>query len=109
MQRLRALPENDEQGVSFMSNQTKKVVVRPEPITVLEGFSDQDLPSEVALEIDASVPDKYLADAALDIFHRTYAISVLQYLDIAVYYEDEEIFPAVEFEDGRFEQYGKVA
>ncbi len=92
-----------------MINETRTVVVRPEPITAIEGIVGEELPTEVALEIDGTVPDKYLADAALDVFQRTFNVGIMKYIDIAVFHNGVEIFPAAEFDDGEFQEYGKVA
>ena len=69
---------------------------------------DKDLPSEVDIEINNSIPEDQLADAALDIFHGSVAVKVLDHFSFLVMKDGEHLVPQEDHDGGSLEDEGSV-
>lgn len=69
---------------------------------------DHELPLEVQIEIDGSVDDELLADAALDIFHDNIAVDCLDDFVFEVWFEGEQLTPKEDHDSYSLSQSGSV-
>lgn len=53
---------------------------------------DQELPEEVEVVVEDTVPTDQIAKAALDAFHESFAVEVLDDFEFQVWSDGEEIF-----------------
>ena len=93
-----------------MSGTTTRLVVLVERILPVNEIHklDRDLPQQVIVHINNSVPNDRLADTALDIFHASFAIKVLDDFDIRVLLDGIDLEPSADHENGSLEHRGSI-
>ena len=93
-------------------NKTIVVQVRVSPTVPPSMLTDADkaeVPAWVDVRIDNDVPATQWADVALDVFHASFAVQVLDDFDFSVYAGDSLLDPQADHDSYSLERKGTVA